>query len=170
MAIVAREPGSTYTNAEFVLHGYLAIEATKEFTEECKKWKGRLPGARAIETQLCAYFNREYKLWTKKGASMREAGIANQAEITSILTANAKELYSVRDNMAATLAQERLAMQTFIEQNQGTNQTVVSAMTATTTQLQQQVTDLAQQLATAHAQIGMNNSACNRPPPTIGTG
>ena len=88
---------------------------------------------------------------------MRKAGIAKQAEITSILTANAKELQSVRDHMAATLAQERIAIRTFIEQNQGSDQTAVSAMTATTTQLQQQVTNLAQQLVVTNAQIGVTN-------------
>ena len=91
-AVVERGPGHTYTNKEFVKYAYLAIEATKEFTEDCEKWKLLPPGMRTTEAQLKTHFGKAYKLFVLKGASMRDIHIANQAEIVGILAAKSQEL------------------------------------------------------------------------------
>ena len=61
-AVIERGPGSTYTDREFVKYTYLTIEATKEFTEDCEKWKLRILGMRNTEAQLKAHFSKAYNL------------------------------------------------------------------------------------------------------------
>ena len=157
-AVIERGPGSTYTDTEFIKYTYLTIEATKEFTEDCEKWKHQIPGLRNTEAQLKTYFSKAYVLYVKKGASMREANIANQAEIVSILAAKSQEMEELRTEVATSMAQERAAMQSYIA-NHTTDQSVFSAMTASTEQLQRQNDELGQRLAAANAQIGVNDSA-----------
>ena len=89
---------------------------------------------------------------------MREANIANQAEIVSILAAKLQEMEDLRTEVATSMAQERAAMQAYIA-NHTTDQSVFSAMTASTEQLQRQNDELGQRLAAANAQIGVNASA-----------
>ena len=89
---------------------------------------------------------------------MREANIANQAEIVSILAAKSQEMEELRTEVATSMAQERASMQAYIA-NHTTDQSVFSAMTASTEQLQRQNDELGQRLAAANAQIGVNASA-----------
>ena len=89
---------------------------------------------------------------------MREANIANQAEIVSILAAKSQEMEELRTEVATSMAQERASMQAYIA-NHTTDQSVFSAMTASTEQLQRQNDELGQRLAAANSQIGVNASA-----------
>ena len=148
-AVIERGPGHTYTR-EFVKYAYITIEATKEFTEDCEKWKHQIPGMRNTEAQLKTHFNKAYKLYMKKGASMREAHIANQAEIVSILAAKSQEVEELRNEVATSIAQERASMETYIA-NHTADQTVFSAMTASTEQLHRRNEELQAQLAAANA-------------------
>ena len=99
---------SLYTNSEFVHYDYLTIEATKEYAEECEKWRNQISGMHNATWKINNPFFQQglQKLYVKKGASMCNTHIANQAWIVSITSTKAPEVANLRNKMAALLAQE----------------------------------------------------------------
>jgi len=124
----------TYTPADFIKHTYLAIKDTKEFTKSCIEWKAKPLASRSTEIQIRTFFNRKYRVYDAQHSKLAEAGIANHVEMQNIMQAQQNELTAMRRDMAKSLAAERIAYRTYVDQQQqaSDNTTVISGMSSMT--------------------------------------